>query len=214
MPSKICNTLAVIITFLTLLQCAETQNITIIKPDKLNRIFEQQLDFSVIPDNKLEKETIKSVQNSDIDLKISTKLLFTEKEQVIIYNKPEFGSEKIGFITLPSKIEVIKIIKNWAKIRINKDSSGWILRRNIQTTSFQNIYQKRMRQVANWQSKKQISPKMEVFESVAKLELINVTTNTQPITQDNLVSINKNINPPENIEMINKEEKNEKNSEE
>lgn len=138
------KTLAILIIFaLVNASQAISSNITILKPEKLNFIFERNIqpgeDLNFIP--KTDTQNIN--EKNYINLAISTNLLFSEENKIPIYDCPENNSQKIGWFAFPQKVEVIRISGNYAKVKLGENQAGWILKRNIACADFESKYKER-----------------------------------------------------------------------
>lgn len=123
---------------------AVTPLITITNPEKLNYITEQsQLSLNSGPSPATDIFIKHNDEISNIDLDLSTELLFSDEEFIPIYSAPQHQALCIGKIIPPGEVWVIRLCGDFAKIKICDNQAGWILRRNIQTSVFNKKYQER-----------------------------------------------------------------------
>jgi hypothetical protein len=122
--------------------------ITIYNPEKLNYITEKP--FFSLKESTAPPQVVTALQTaastdefSDLDLDISTPLLFSDEPVIPLYNAPSFTAASIGSLTPPGDVRVVRLCRDFAKVEVCEDQAGWILRRNIQTAAFDKKYQER-----------------------------------------------------------------------
>ncbi len=161
-------------------------NITILNYEKINNLTEQAQPITTTASSENNTNTPNEI--SDIDIDITTPLLFSETETTTIYDQPNPAAKKIGYIEHPAEIQVIKIKNSFVKIKVSSDKAGWILLRDIETTDFSKKYNDKLLKayVISSTSKPKLPPIQNII-TPPQVSTENVTTSNQLPTANETV---------------------------
>lgn len=164
--------------------------ITIYNPEKLNYINERpyfSLDQNTSSPQVSTASQVASFADefSDVDLNISTPLLFSDEPVISLYNAPSFSAARIGDLTPPGIVRVVRLFRDFAKVEVCDNQAAWILCRNIETGEFNKKYEERIKNIGTLNtSTEKSSLNMEKTVSIDQKIIVLVPTVSPNVTDN------------------------------
>ena len=133
--------------------------------------------------------------STSAEIELRTRLLFSDQKDIPIYSCPRRVSDRIGLISTPAEIVVIKEQSDFVYIRTFSGKYGWILKRNVDTGDYRRKYKEKLKEAS-------LATAKSCGVAISANQVVAVDITEQRNTENNIENAQK-INVSHNYPLIN-----------